>query len=247
VSGKRIAVLTAMALLVVNASYAHAAGDAVQPAAPQQYNLEGRRITGTVVTTSSVASYTFVQIDTGDGVVWAAAPRTQVKEGDTVLLPDGSPMPEFYSPSLDRRFDIIYFASSMQVHPSGGTVSMGLDEHCPPGENLGAEVDVSGTERAPGGLTIGEILERAAGLAGDQVSLRGKVVKCSRGILGRTWIHVRDGTLGPGGAGDVTITTQGTAAVGDTILVRGTVVLDRNFGYGYRYDLLIEDASITIE
>ena len=246
-SGTRIAVLAAVAVLVVNASYAHAAGDAVEPAAPQQYNLEGRRITGTVVTTSSVASYTFVQIDTGDGVVWAAAPRTQGKEGDTVLLPDGSPIPEFYSPSLDRRFDIIYFASSMQVHPSGGAVSMDLYQHCPPGESSGAEVDVSGTERAPGGLTIGEILERAAGLAGEEVSLRGKVVKCSRGILGRTWIHLRDGTFGPEGTSDVTVTTRDAAAIGDSVLVRGTVVLDQDFGYGYRYDLLIEDASITIE
>ena len=246
-SGIRIPILAAVVVLVVTASSAHAAEDAAQPVAPQQYNLEGRRITGTVVTTSSVASYTYVQIDTGDGVVWAAAPRTQVKEGDTVLLPDGSPIPDFYSSSLGRRFDIIYFASSMQVHSSGGDASMDLYQHCPPGESSGAEVDVSGTERAPGGLTIGEILERAASLAGEEVSLRGKVVKCSRGILGRTWIHLRDGTLGPEGAGDVTITTQGTAAIGDTILVRGTVVLDQDFGYGYRYDLLIEDASITIE
>ena len=245
-SGTRIPVLAAVAALVVNASHAHAAGDAAQPAAPQ-YNLEGRRITGTVVTTSSVGSYTFVQIDTGDGVVWAAAPRTQVKEGDTVLLPDGSPMPEFYSPSLDRRFDLIYFASSMLVFSSGGAIPKDFQQHCPPGESSGAELDVSGTERAPGGLTIGEILERAAGLAGKQVSLRGKVVKCSRGILGRTWIHLRDGTLGPEGTGDVTVTTQDAAAIGDSVLVRGTVVLDQDFGYGYRYDLLIEDASITIE
>ncbi len=246
-SGTRIPVLAIVAALVVNALHAHAAGDAAQPAAEQQYNLEGRRITGTVVSTSSAASYTYVQIDTGDGVVWAAAPRTQVKEGDTVLLPDGSPMPEFYSPSLDRRFDLIYFASSMLVFSNEGAVPMDFQEHCPPGENSGAELDASGTERAPGGLTIGEILERAAGLAGEQVSLRGKVVKCSRGILGRTWIHLRDGTLGPEGTGDVTVTTRDAAAIGDSVLVRGTVVLDQDFGYGYRYDLLIEDASITIE
>ncbi|MBW2694222.1 MAG: DNA-binding protein, partial [Deltaproteobacteria bacterium] len=102
-------------------------------------------------------------------------------------------------------------------------------------------------ERAPGGLTIGEILERTADLAGEQVLLRGKVAKCSRGILGRTWIHLRDGTLGPEGTGDVTVTTRDAAAIGDTVLVRGTIVLDKDFGYGYRYDLLIEDASITIE
>jgi len=155
-------------------------------------------------------------------------------------------MRDFYSSSLDRRFEMIYFASSMQVHRGGDAGTMDLGEHCPPGENA-ADVDVSGIEPATGGLTIAEILERKLDLAGKEVSVRGKVVKCSPGILGRTWIHLRDGTLGPEGVTDVTITTQDMAAVGDTLLVRGTVVLDKDFGYGYRYDLLIENASITSE
>ena len=241
--GIRIAVLATLVGLAPIAADSHAAEGGQQP---QQYNAEGRRITGTVVSTSNAGSYTYVQIDTGDGTVWAAAPNTPVAEGDTVLLPDGAPMSGFYSSSLDRRFDMIYFASSMQVYRSGSAGAANLAEHCAPGKNA-ADVDLSRIERAAGGLTIAEILDRKADLAGTDVSLRGKVVKCSTGILGRTWIHLRDGTLGPEGVADLTITTQDTAAIGDTLLVRGTVVLDKDFGYGYRYDLLIEDASITNE
>ena len=242
--GIRIAVLAVLVGLASTAADSRAAEGAQQPA--QQYNAEGRRITGTVVSTSSVGSYTYVQIDTGGGTIWAAAPRTPVAEGDTVLLPDGAPMSGFYSSSLQRRFDLIYFASSMQVHRSGAAGAADLAEHCPPGENA-ADVDLTGIERAAGGLTIAEIVDGKADLAGTDVSLRGKVVKCSPGILGKTWIHLRDGTVGADGIADVAITTQGMAAIGDTLLVRGTVALDRDFGYGYRYDLLIEDAAITAE
>ena len=249
---RHIAVVAVLAVLVPIAAASRAAEDQQESAHPpaqqqqQPYNAEGQRITGTVVSTSDVAGYTYVQVDTDDGIIWAAAPRTPVQEGDIVLLPDGAPMAGFYSSSLERRFDMIYFASSMQVHRSGAAGTMDLGEHCPPGLNA-ADVDVSDIEPAAGGLTVAQILERKADLAGKQVSLRGKVVKCSPGILGKTWIHLRDGSLGPDGVADVTITTQAMAAVGDTLLVQGTVGLDKDFGYGYRYDLLIEDASITSE
>jgi len=65
--------------------------------------------------------------------------------------------------------------------------------------------------------------------------------------MGRNWIHLRDGTTGEGDIGELTVTTSASPEVGSTILVSGTVFIDRDFGYGYRYDLLIEDASITIE
>ncbi|MBW2401819.1 MAG: hypothetical protein JRG80_21615 [Deltaproteobacteria bacterium] len=220
---RHIAVLAVLAALLPIAAASRAADDQQEPTHPpaqqpqQPYNAEGQRITGTVVSTSDVAGYTYVQLDTDDGIIWAAAPRTPVQEGDIVLLPDGAPMAGFYSSSLERRFDMIYFASSMQVHRSGAAGTMDLAEHCPPGLNA-ADVDVSDIEPAAGGLTVAQILERKADLAGKQVSLRGKVVKCSPGILGKT-----------------------------SLLVQGTVGLDKDFGYGYRYDLLIEDASITSE
>ena len=37
-------------------------------------------------------------------------------------------------------------------------------------------------------------------------------------------------------------TTKGTANVGDVITVIGTVAKDRDFGYGYSYKVILEDA-----
>ena len=74
----------------------------------------------------------------------------------------------------------------------------------------------------------------------------GKVVKYNAMIMGKNWIHLQDGTGEPG-SNDLTVTTQGTAFVGDTVLVRGNIGLDRDMGAGYRYDVLIEDATITVQ
>ncbi|MFQ5415428.1 MAG: hypothetical protein ACE5FL_00120 [Myxococcota bacterium] len=223
-------------------------GEAATPARLAQSTQEGgHEIAGTVVSTMSVSSYTYVQVDTGDGIVWAAAPRTEVSEGDMVFLPDGSPMPGFYSPSLQRRFDMIYFASSMRVHGEGSAASVDIREHCPPGADDAADIDLSGVQRAPSGKTVAEIIEQKADLAGEEVSVRGIVVKCRSGILGKTWIHLRDGTTAADGTNDLTVTTTSTASIGSTLLVRGTVVVDRDFGYGYRYGVLVEASSIAIE
>jgi hypothetical protein len=226
-----------------------AADDPNMPPAPA-FGAGTAPIAGTVVSTSNAASYTYVEVDTGDAVVWAAGPRTEVKAGDRVFIPDGSPMPDFFSPSLDRRFELIYFASAIKVHgatPEAAPTGEG-PHGAPVGNSGGAELDLSGIERPAGGLTVAEIVEQKAGLAGKEVTLRGKVVKYNPGIMGKTWIHVRDGTSGPGGVNDVTVTTaSASASVGDTILVRGTVALDKDFGYGYQYDLLIEEANVTTE
>ena len=78
------------------------------------------------------------------------------------------------------------------------------------------------------------------------VILRGKVVKFNPEIMGKNWLHVQDGT-GEKGMNDLTITSAARAKVGDTVLVKGKLVLDRDFGFGYKYALIIEDAEVTVE
>ena len=84
-------------------------------------------------------------------------------------------------------------------------------------------------------------------LAGQPVVFRGKVVKTNPNIMGKNWLHVRDGS-GAEGTNDLTVTTAGTAPnVGDTVVVKGTVALNKDFGMGYQYDIIVEDAEVTVE
>jgi hypothetical protein len=200
---------------------------------------------GRVVSTMDAGSYTYVQIDTGRGVVWTAVPRVVVQVGDVVEVSGAAPMPGFQSPSLNRRFDMIYFAPALRNQRAAAHRQPAGE--CPPGAADAASLDFTGIERAEDGRTIGEIFEGGKSLAGQVVSVRGRVVKCTSGILGKTWLHLRDGTAGPGGADDLTVVTDTPAAVGSLALVQGSVTVDRDFGHGYKYDLLIEDASVRVE
>jgi hypothetical protein len=248
------------------------AGEVMPPGlsiTPPQMPSEARIHTGKVLSKIDAGRYTYIEIDTDDGTIWAAVPLQQVSVGDTARIYGDMPMREFYSPSLDRRFELIYFAAAATITSSKASnevedaVKSGESKQavtsaalkpaaaasptCPSEMMDPAQVDFSGIERAEGGKTIAELFENKSGLAGQQVTLRGRVVKCLSGILGRNWLRLRDGTAGPGDANVLTITSEEAAGIGSTLVVRGTVAVDKDFGHGYAYDLLLEDASITVE
>jgi len=81
-------------------------------------------------------------------------------------------------------------------------------------------------------------------LAGKQVVVKGKVVKVNNGIMQRNFLHLQDGTGGEG-TNDITVTSQQTAQVGDEVTITGNLSADVDFGAGYTYPLLIEEASIA--
>jgi hypothetical protein len=206
---------------------------------------------GIVVETMNTAGYTYVQIDTGKEKVWAAAPEFKVKVGDKVNFPMGSKMVNYQSKTLNRSFDAVYFVTKVTVEGE----EQGLDQLPPshPAINSSgsagqpaAEIDFSGIKKPEGGTTVSEIYAKKNELAGKEVSIRGKVIKFNANIMGKNWIHIRDGS-GVEGTNDLTVTTNIVLKVGDTVLVKGIVVLDKDFGSGYSYKIIIEDAKVTVE
>jgi hypothetical protein len=106
--------------------------------------------------------------------------------------------------------------------------------------------DFSKIVKPKGGKTVQEVYQEKDKLNGKRVTLRGKVVKYNEAIMGKNWLHLRDGT-GKEPANDLTVTTQAKAKVGDMVLLEGTVTLDKDLGAGYNYDVLIEDAKVKTE
>lgn len=94
--------------------------------------------------------------------------------------------------------------------------------------------------------TVAQVFAESEGLNGKQITVRGKVVKFNSGILGRNFVHIQDGT-GKEGTSDLTVTTLQQVKVGDKVSAMGTVVTDKNFGSGYSYKVLVEDAQLKIE
>ena len=96
------------------------------------------------------------------------------------------------------------------------------------------------------GQTIASLYQNKDSLAGKKISAQGKVVKVNNKIMGRNFLHIQDGTgAAAAGTNNLVVTSKQTAAVGDQISITGVTVLNRDFGYGYFYPLLIEDASIS--
>ncbi|MBC8210102.1 MAG: hypothetical protein H8E21_03470 [Gammaproteobacteria bacterium] len=93
-------------------------------------------------------------------------------------------------------------------------------------------------------MSVADIHAKRADLAGQQVSVTGKVVKVNNGIMRRNFLHVQDGT-GSGTEESVIVTSQQTANVGDQVSVTGKLTLDTDFTMGYFYPTLVVDAVIT--
>jgi hypothetical protein len=217
---------------------------------------------GKVDETMNAGGYTYVLVDTGTNKVWAAATQFQVKLGDSVAVPDSMAMSNFHSKALDRDFPVIYFADSITVNgdnsgaaklPAGHpAIGAGLGGDLPAGHpsvagpSAAPKMNVTGIKPAKDGKTVAAIYASSAKLAGKSVKVRGKVVKYNANIMGKNWLHIQDGT-GSAGSNDLLITSGDSAKLGDTVLIAGKVGVNKDFGAGYKYSVLIEDAKVTVE
>jgi hypothetical protein len=247
------------------------AAESPQPAAAP---APSGSFTGVVLETMDAGGYTYVHVDTGTEKIWAATRQFQVKVGDQLIIPAGMPMNNFHSNTLNRDFARIYFTSGIRVVGGQKPASVGQTQlpkghpplpgpmasqnapsktprmpegHPPLTTSTGtATFDFSGIEKAVGGKTVAEVFAAKQRLAGQEVAVRGKVVKFNPNIMGVNWLHVRDGT-GSQGTDDLTVTTNTKVQVGDTVLIRGTVAIDKDFGAGYTYPVIVEKAQVTVE
>jgi hypothetical protein len=185
-------------------------------------------------------------VKTAKGDVWAATSRTKVAVGDKVVVPLESEMRNFRSPLLNRDFPLIYFVSQItrEGEPTAPPMAIGHGTGGGIPQDV-APVKVDQVAPPAGGSSIADVWAKRASLAGKTVIVSGKVVKFNGGILGRNWLHLQDGSgKAADGTNDLTITTDGTAKVGDVITVTGTVAVDKDFTAGYAYKVLIEGGKI---
>ncbi len=232
--------------------------------------------TGKIAEMMDAGEYTYVLVDNGAEKVWAAAPKFEAKVGDKVYMPTKvMPMTNYRSSTLNRTFDVVYFEGEIRkvadgmpmansekdllMSSHGGALPAGhaaIDSAMPAGHaatsqnrtvaEKPSDMDLTQIKKADGGQTVAEVYADKSQLAGKLIILRGKVVKFTPGVMGKNWLHVQDGS-GQSGSNDLTVTTNVTAKIGDTVLVKGSLARDKDFGFGYKYDLLVEDAQITIE
>ena len=114
---------------------------------------------------------------------------------------------------------------------------------------LAGTLSISSNAMAAGAstLSIANLYKDSAKLKGKKVSITGKVVKVNNNIMKRNFLHIQDGSGDmKTGTNDVTVTSDQTANIGDTVTVTGTVAVDTDFGFGYKYPLLIEKSTVKM-
>ena len=240
------------------------------PEAAMPAGLPPAPVTGKVLETMDAAGYTYINVETETGEKWIAVNLSAVEVGEEITFMDGMVMQNFFSKSLDRTFPEIVFSSGLvgkgatppgmppagtgadsfsQALSSEGTALAPAAGEMNTGSKKAvvefAEIKV---DKAPGenSYTVAEIFSKATELNGQTVVIRGKVVKVSPRIMGRNWIHIQDGTGNPeDSTHDLVITTsQEAGADWDVITMEGVLTANKDFGSGYSYAVIIEEASL---
>jgi len=220
----------------------------------------------------NAADYTYILVKTAGRNTWVAMPATEVEVGDEVNYLPGMMMQNFESKTLDKTFASIIFspglaeasASPKQAEPKDdGAPSSFADaikkETQQPAKSVTASQGSGGSSGAivpsvsanvakasgENGYTVGEIFAGAKELDGKTVRVRGKVVKVSPQIMGRNWIHIQDGTGDPmNNSHDLVVTSSELAEVEEVVVVEGKLAAQKDFGFGYEYDVIIEQAKL---
>lgn len=193
-------------------------------------------------------TYTYMKVKENMGERWIATGKTEAEEGDVLYYGEALEMPNFHSKEIDRTFDKIYFIDMVSETPivqnQMGQMPMGNMGQGHSGAVEPEQKSSISLEKSDDEVTIAEIYANPKDFEGKEFEIRGVVTKVNKEIMGKNWIHLQDGTSNDG-AYDLTVTTQDLPEVNEEVTFKGTVTLEKDFGAGYYYDVIIEDAELV--
>ena len=204
--------------------------------------------TFTIIETMNSGGYTYASLETENGIKWVAGPQTELTAGGLVTVGPSFLMKDYHSKTMDRTFAYIFFCTRLEAPVVKGAEPAKTDilPHNEPVVPKKERADLSNIQKAEGGLTVAEIFSQKAALAEKEVLIRGVAVKVSNGIMGKNWVHIQDGSGGEK-TFDLMVTTQDKVEVQSIVLVKGIVRVGKDFGYGYNYDVMLEEATFTLD
>jgi hypothetical protein len=215
----------------------------------EQQGREG--LSGVVVETMNTGGYTYVCLEKNGKRTWVAVPEMKATVGAQMTFLPGQDMVNFASKTLNRTFDRIVFSEGVA---GSGTNPAGSPAMAPAGQAAtGSKAQASPKDKAikvekaagANAYTVTEVYAKRSALDTKTVSVKGKVVKVSKNIMGRNWVHIQDGSGDQKkGTHNLVVTTQDLPGVGDVVTITGTLAKDKDFGAGYLYQAIVEDAKI---
>ncbi len=182
--------------------------------------------------------YQYLQVRMSDGSqTWLATRKGPFEVGGHYVFHQGLYKTNYHSTEFDRTFEEIYLVSDLKSEESEGRRTWMTKA---PVQEI--EKPVKALDRPVGSVSIKELIANSEEYVGKQVKVTGRVVKVNPNIMDRNWVHLADGTMN---SFDFVLTTAEQIPAGHELTFDGTFRADRDFGAGYRYDFILEDARLT--
>ncbi|MDO8927950.1 MAG: GW dipeptide domain-containing protein [Bacteroidota bacterium] len=187
------------------------------------------------------SQYTYLKVSENGAENWIAVNRQEAEKGEIYYYNKALEMNNFHSKELERDFETIFFVQEISTLPIIADVQTPAQQ----GNKVGLS-QKEGISVAPAveGLSIAKLYSNRNDYAGKIIKMKGQVVKVNEEVMGKNWIHIQDGTK-DGENFDLTITTLDKAAVDEVVTFEGTITLNKDFGYGYSYEVIMEDAKLV--
>ena len=197
-----------------------------------------------------VKEYSYLRVLEDGNQIWVAAPTTPVEIGGTYYYGKAMKMENFESKDLQKSFETIYFVEKistteegLEQAPAAADPHAGMNIDVNQGQKPAIEKKTVEVKKVEGAISLAELFQNKEKFKGNQVIVTGEVAKFNPAIMKTNWIHLQDGTEYNGDF-DLTLTTNENVKVGDIVTLQGTVTLNKDFGAGYFYKIIIENAKI---
>ena len=188
--------------------------------------------------------YVYVHVTEGVEQYWVATALTEITVGDTYFYRGGLLKTNFESKEYNRMFERIYLVSQFVPAKHGGSTSTSSDVKAPTSNQKKNDPVKSSKkiEKAAGSMSIAELVDDPKKYEGQTVQLSGECVKVNPNIMGKNWLHLKDGSKDDY---DLVITSDVFVSEGSIITIKAKVVLNKDYGAGYKYDLILEDGILV--
>lgn len=212
--------------------------DGVKRGIAEKRQTNNHRVTVKEVLPTS--KYVYMNVEEDGESFWLATLKQDVEVGEQYIFKDGLLKTNFESKEYNRVFDKVYLVSTITKvggESSRGKASSDLTKKVNKGNKTLQNISVEGS------ISIAELIKNKNDFAGKSVILSGVCMKVNPNIMGRNWVHLVDGTMDEY---DLVLTTNLKISEGMPVALKGVVSLDKDFGAGYKYDIIIENAELAL-
>ena len=191
--------------------------------------------------------YVYLNVNEGDKNYWIATVKMEAKVGETYFYKGGLLKTNFESKEYNRVFETVYLVTNLVAEQHGnktGKVDIGdySDSKPKSSSKVDIETHTDKVVQHKGSIKISELIKDPKKYEGQTIQLTGKCTKINAGIMNRNWIHLKDGSKDDF---DLVITSSSFVPEGSTITIKALVTLNKDFGAGYKYDLILENGVLV--